>query len=373
MSAAALLHSHRFVEQAAAWLEGLQQRKRKPVSPCTLATYQAHVARLAKVVSADTLLADIDNGTLKRLANELQGSAKTIQETLMALKQIVASVKDERTGDEVYPRKWNSDFIDAPTIQNQKQPCVTGDDVTRAIRESRTWSEQLLYVILAGTGLRISEALAIRVGPANDDQTSFLEDQGVIEVRATIFENKEYPGKLKTAAAERDIDLDPRLPSRIGEYIRKQKIEPGEFLFQSEIKGQPANLETITRRLRNRGIPGFHSFRRFRLTHLRKARIPEDLIRYWIGHDSSDVSDRYSKLAEDLAFRKHWAQAGGLGFDLQALGHPRRWRKRRGRLERMEIMLKGDAKPQAYVASDDDLPAGLFAPAAASQSSNSSA
>ena len=146
-------------------------------------------------------------------------------------------------------------------------------------------------------------------------------------------------------------------------HIRAQKIEPGQFLFQSECKGEPANLETITRRLSQREIPGFHSFRRFRLTHLRKARIPEDLIRYWIGHDSKDVSDRYSKLAEDLEFRKHWALAGGLGFDLQALGHPNRLRKRRGHLERLQLTLKGDAKPPVYAATDEDLPAYFFAPA----------
>jgi integrase len=354
--------AHRFEEQAAAWLEGLRQRKRKPISPCTLTTYQAHVARLAKFVSADTLLADIDNGTLKRLANELQGSAKTIQETLMALRAIVASAMDPQTGEQIYPRQWNHAFIDAPTVENQRQPCVTGDDVTRAIRESRTWSEQLLYVILAGTGLRISEALAIRVGPVNNDQTSFLEDQGVIEVRATIFENKEYPGKVKTAASKRDVDLDPRLPSRIAEFIRAHKIAPGSFLFQSE-NGAVANLETLTRRLRQR-LPhfGFHAFRRFRLTHLRKARIPEDLIQGWIGHSPSSISDLYDKAMSDLEYRKHWSKAAGLGFDLQHLSFPQRLRKKRSRIERMQAMLKNDVKPPVYVSSDEDLPSCFFAP-----------
>jgi integrase len=366
MSATALSHSrssHRFAEQAAAWLAGLEQRKRKPVSPVTLATYQYHVKRLLPLVGADTLLADINNGFLKNLANRIKGSAKTVNETLAALKQIVASAVDPQSGEQIYPRQWNHTFIDAPTVENQRQPCVTGDDVTRAIREARSWSEQLLYSLLSGTGLRISEALSIRVAPAADDQTSFLEDQGVIKVRASIWRGQEYPGKLKTAAAKRDIDLDPRLPCRIAEYVRKQKIEPGEFLFQSEIKGQPANLETITRRLRNRGIPGFHSFRRFRLTSLRKARIPEDIIRYWIGHDSKDVSDRYSKLAEDLEFRKHWAKAAGLNFDLQWLSHPRRWRKKRSRIERMLEAAKTEPKPEPYTSSDEDLPSCFFAPA----------
>src|SRR5205085_767501 len=139
----------------------------------------------------------------------------------------------------------------------------------------------------------------------------------------------------------RDIDLDPRLPSRVAEFISKHKIAQGEFLFQSE-SGAVANLETVTRRLRLRGIPGFHSFRRFRITKLRQANIPEDLIRYWVGHSAESITDRYSKLASDLEFRSHWAKGAGLGFDLQNLGHPTRWRKRRDRLERVQAALKGN-------------------------------
>ena len=355
--------THTFFAQAEAWLAGLEQRKRKPISVVTLATYRSHIKRLLPLVGPDTLLADINNGFLRDLANKISGSPKTVTETLAALKQIVSGAVDPQTGEQIYPRQWNHAFIDAPTIENQRQPSVTGEEVTKAIRGSRSWQEQLLYTILAGTGLRISECLAIRVGHVADDQTAFLEGEAVINVRASIWRNQEFPGKLKTAAAKREVDLDPRLPSRIAEYIKAQKIEHGGFLFQSECKGEPANLETITRRLRQREIPGFHAFRRFRLTHLRKARIPEDLIRYWIGHDSKDVSDRYSKLAEDLEFRKHWAQAGGLGFDLQHLGHPNRLRKRRGRLERLQLTLKGDAKPPVYAATDEDLPAYFFAPA----------
>jgi len=358
--------THTFSVQAEAWLAALEARKRKPVSPATLATYRAHVNRLLPLVGAETLLSEIHNGFLKSLAGRIPGSAKTIGETLAALKQIVASAVDPATGEQIYPRAWNHAFIDAPTVKDQRQPCATVEQVNKAIKDARSHQEQLLYVILAGTGLRISEALAIRVGVVAEDQTSFLEAEGVIiiKVRASIWKNQEYRGKLKTAAAKRDIDLDPRLPSRIAEFISKYKIQPGQFLFQSE-NGAVSNLETVTRRLRQRGIPGFHSFRRYRLTHLRKARVPETLLRTWMGHSSKDVSDKYDKTAEDVEHRTHFAKAAGLGFDLQHLGHPTRARKRRSRLERMQITLKGDAKPVSYAATDEDLPAFFFAPEAA--------
>jgi integrase len=60
---------------------------------------------------------------------------------------------------------------------------------------------------------------------------------------------------------------------------------------------------------------GFHAFRRFRTTWLRKQHVPEDIIRFWLGHASSEVTDRYSKLSEDVEFRRSVAASAGLGFE----------------------------------------------------------
>jgi len=54
--------------------------------------------------------------------------------------------------------------------------------------------------------------------------------------------------------------------------------------------------------------------RRFRATWLRKQRVPEDLIQFWLGHAKQSVTDSYSKLAEDLDFRAQTAEAIGTGF-----------------------------------------------------------
>jgi len=62
---------------------------------------------------------------------------------------------------------------------------------------------------------------------------------------------------------------------------------------------------------------GFHAFRRFRVTHIRKNMVPEDLIRSWIGHAQKTATDEYSKLKHDVRFRKHVAESVGLGFNLQ--------------------------------------------------------
>ena len=88
----------------------------------------------------------------------------------------------------------------------------------------------------------------------------------------------------KTEAGEREIDLAPELAEIIQGHVGKRH----GFIFSTN-RGGPIiqrnvlrMLHTILKRL---GTPklGFHAFRRFRVTHLRKNMVPEDLIKFWIG------------------------------------------------------------------------------------------
>jgi hypothetical protein len=54
------------------------------------------------------------------------------------------------------------------------------------------------------------------------------------------------------------------------------------------------------------------------VTHLRRQRVPEDLLRFWIGHADKSVTDGYSKLKDDLAFRREVANAIPLGYEMPA-------------------------------------------------------
>ncbi len=306
--------SHTFGPQSEVWLEGLRNRKRKPVSAATLSTYGSHIRRLVPIIGAETELAGINNGFLRDLA-KLSGSPKTVTELLTTVKAVVASAVNPETGDELYPRSWNHSYIDAPSIQKQKQPSLSVEQVNAVIKSADSWQEKLLYAILAGSGVRISEALAIRLGPVEEDQSAFLADESTIKVRASIFRQHERRGVLKTASARRDVDLDRRLSTAIAAFVEANSIQPGQFLFQSR-GGRVANLQTMVRRSKQRQIPGFHSFRRFRATRLREIGVSEDVIRFWLGHSGASLTDRYSKLSENVELRRQWAARAGLGFDV---------------------------------------------------------
>ena len=115
------------------------------------------------------------------------------------------------------------------------------------------------------------------------------------------------------------MDLCPALAEMLKEYVGRRT---SGFLFHNK-NGNSFSQTNLLRRglhpaLKKLGQPkaGFHAFRRFRTTWLRKNRTPEDLIRFWLGHADESVTDGYSKLREDVEYRREVADKIGLGFEI---------------------------------------------------------
>jgi integrase len=88
------------------------------------------------------------------------------------------------------------------------RPSIKGGTISELIQES-AGQEQALYVLLAATGMRVSEALALETRHFMNQGRSITVEQQV--------ENPRIVRHLKTDAAERQIDLHPD----IAEYLRK--------------------------------------------------------------------------------------------------------------------------------------------------------
>jgi integrase len=170
----------------------------------------------------------------------------------------------------------------------------------------------MFCALLAGTGLRAGEALGIEIDKhiSADFQTLYFRQK----VRRTKLE-----GFLKTDAGRREVDLCAALAATLRDFVEERR---SGFLFQNRW-GIFVSQTNLLRRglhppLKKLGQPkaGFHAFRRFRTTWLRKNRTPEDLIRYWLGHADETVTDGYSKLREDVEYRKEVAAEVGLGFEI---------------------------------------------------------
>jgi hypothetical protein len=222
----------------------------------------------------------------------------------------------------------------------------------------------LLYAVLSGAGLRIAEALSVHVG-GTEDQTSWDAPTATITIRSSIYNGVEQH-RVKTQASNRVVDLDPRLNAAIIKFVAEQNIQPGAFLFQSR-SGRAMHLRTATARLKKHSISGFHSFRRFWTTRRRELGVPEDIIRFWLGHAGEGITDRYSKLAENIELRKSWASRCGLGFDLPTGGPTsakklKPVKKSRGRSLPEAAVKAAPAEPyvEPYRATNDDLDASFF-------------
>jgi integrase len=181
--------------------------------------------------------------------------------------------------------------------------------------------EQALYVLLAATGLRISEALAL--------ETKHITNDGrTIEVRQQVDREKpQIVPYLKTEAAFRDIDLHPD----IAEFLQGF-IDGKDGLLFATRNGTPHlhnNIEDrwLTERLKEMGLEepgmGWHAFRRFRKTWLRGKRCQEDINNFWMGHKPRTMSELYSHLYEEAELRLEEAAQVGFGFTIPAYAAPK--------------------------------------------------
>jgi integrase len=307
-----------FQEQSQVFLASRTDRQRDPVKASTLVSYRSRLQNHILPALGDLDIASFGNGAMKTFAKDLvrKGLApKTVLETVNVVKLVVASAVSP-DGDYLYPRQWNHEFIDLPRVADQKQPTLTPEQLKAALADP---AYGMFYALLAGTGLRLGEALALRFG-AISKKTAWTPTSAVLRVRTAICQNNGKEGLPKTPAAVRDIDLHPDLNVRLLEYVRDLGLSPTDedFVFHSPKTGCTALCESTIRKesLKPLGIEGFHTFRRFRLTHLREQRVPEDIIRGWMGHAGAGVTDRYSKMMENVELRKTWAEKAGLGFEL---------------------------------------------------------
>src|SRR6266436_3984520 len=242
-------------------------------------------------------------------------SARTVNKYVEYIKQVVGSLKDGETGEPIHKRTWDSSVMDLPMAnqKEQRRPSLKAKAITQLVEESKG-EEQALYVLLAATGMRISEALGL--------ETKHITNHGrTIGVRQQV--ERDTPRIitcLKTNAAYRDVDLHPDVAEFLQRYIGDKR----GLLFATR-NGTPHlhnNIEDrwLTERLRAIGLDepgmGWHAFRRFRKTWLRGKRCQEDINNFWMGHKPKTMSEIYSYLFAEIDMRLAEAEAVGFGFDL---------------------------------------------------------
>ncbi len=289
-----------FREQAKVWISSLATRRRRPVKPATIFGWQHALDKWILPTIGDIPLAEVSNAALKKLVETMaEGglAAKTIVNYSQVPKLVVASVVNDE-GEQIYPRKWNHDFVGMPIIDKNKQhrPTVTESEVGE-ITSHPSFRFGVLFTLLAGTGLRIGEALALKA-------SDFTDDFRVLHVTRSIWHGREQ--EPKTPAAVREVDLAEPLAA----LVRAFAEDKDGYLFSTR-SGRPIGHRNVNRAA---GV-GVHALRRFRIETLRRARVPEELIGLWLGHAPRTITDLYAEgLKRDRVWRREWCEKAGLGF-----------------------------------------------------------
>jgi site-specific recombinase XerD len=311
-----------FREQAKMYINHAMTRKRNPVKPATSTTWQNCIYKWLNPNLGDLPLASVNNKAVKALVAKMLAanlSPKTVANYVGLVKLVVASaITDD--GEEMFPRKWNHDFLDMPMVGKQHQPTFAAETMSAIVHEA-FGQEQMLYALLAGTGLRVGEALGLEIRHLSPDCK-------IISIEQSCWNGKIQPPKTKNAY--RQVDLCPTLADLLKSFVGAR----ASGLVFANRTGRPLSQTNLVRRslhpiLKELGTEktGFHAMRRFRATWLRKQRAPEDLIQFWLGHSKQSQTDGYSKLAEDLEFRVEVAEKTGTGFEVPNAARPMRPKK----------------------------------------------
>jgi integrase len=315
-----------FREQADWWLKEiragriLSKKRRTPMRSATVAGYESAVTWLRNVIG-DRPLADVKNEVARELVTAMKAAKppladKTIVTYFQVVKAVVASAVNKE-GEQLHSRNWNLHFIGLPIVNEKKQnkPTSAAKEIEQIVSMAKG-RYRVLLALLPGSGLRIGEALGLKVGE------HVSPDCKTLYVRQSVWNGKEQDPKTENAV--RDVDVCSDLAAMLKDYIGNRTngflfhADSGKPLLQRNILRDGLNPILTKLNLKQNG-KGFHSFRRFRVMHLRKNRVPWDLEKFWIGHANKDVTDRYAaQLKEDVEWRKDVAEKTGLGFALPA-------------------------------------------------------
>src|ERR1700676_383356 len=175
-----------FKQQANKWIESLSTRRRRPVKPATIAGWEHCLDRWVLPNLGTKPLSDIKNKEVQELGEVMSAaglSPKTIVNNVAVVKMVVASAVNT-DGEQIYPRTWNHTFIGLPIVDRSAQERQTVSQVQLQIILANVLERYApLLTLIAGTGLRIGEALGLR-------HSDFSNECRVLHIQRSVWKGK---------------------------------------------------------------------------------------------------------------------------------------------------------------------------------------
>lgn len=339
------------------WLHWSQTRRRNPIGRNTLKGYANTLAKIYDVIG--TLpLSELKSMQAKKVIDAMVASgcsSKVIDGAVMLMQQILAHPKDV-DGQPLYTRELDRDVMDVPKVEKAESKAFTAEQIEQTGERTRKYGEQyeVLTYLLASTGARIGEALAIEIDADPETKTTLSKDCRVLYVQSNIHQDGFRAHRPKTNASIREVDIHPDIAALLKDLT---DLRTSGYLFCTE-SGNPILYSNLVKNvfdpvwwdreqpiMKREGkgwkkvgvktIPGvigrkadyqdkeqgrtgygMHSFRRFRETYLHLEGVPERVVDFWTGHGPETMGELYTKIKSEIAKRREWCEKAGLGFKL---------------------------------------------------------
>ncbi len=284
---------------------------------------------------------------------EKKAAPSVIEKVITVLRQVVGSIENEDC-EALFPVKWKIKKV-LPKHKGKEMQAFTAAEIEAILRVA-PGQYQVLFALLAASGLRIGEALAIEIGADKKQTTTLSADCRVVYVKTIILQDGTKQDDPKTSAGVREIDLHPEIAHMLMDFIDTRTSgflfcsksgkpgEPGKPLLQSNIcknifnrilygweqkkmerdgtkwkcVGKIQHPGVLADGLEADGY-GFHSFRRYRVTYLGEQPVPMMYQTFWFGHGKKTITEEYQRCKQKVTERRTFAETAGLGFKLPAV------------------------------------------------------
>ncbi len=158
--------------------------------------------------------------------------------------------------------------------------------ITGAVREARP-DLALSVWLMRGAGLRVSEALAVRLDGFRDDGRTLRVHEQV------LHDGSLGPLKSRKPGEHRDVPIPAWLWSRIEDHVREHGTSNG-YLFHTHGRRVTYNAahSKFLRAAKNAGLPGLteHGLRHLYVSVLLSAGVPITDVAHFVGHKNINIT-----------------------------------------------------------------------------------